>query len=206
MAFELHAELSNHARWRWRSDAACCGERPLTSTPVPESLPIQIRTRSCSRPVSNSAQCWICSQPPEAAFRPCSPEPTRHPLDRVPIGSCPGTALETRLNQVRSRRWLRDGLGLIETAADIEELASGVDDCGEVCFVPALTGLGAPHWRSEARGILVGLSRDSNRGHVARAVLEGVALQIHDILRAMEQDAPRQLGELRVDGGASKNI
>ncbi|MBN2358710.1 MAG: glycerol kinase GlpK [Deltaproteobacteria bacterium] len=102
-------------------------------------------------------------------------------------------------------QWLRDGLRAIRSAPEIEGLAASVDDCGEVCFVPALAGLGAPHWRPEARGILVGLSRDSTLGHVARAVLEGVALQIHDILRAMEADARQKLTELRVDGGASQN-
>jgi len=102
-------------------------------------------------------------------------------------------------------QWLRDGLRLIKSAPEVEALAASVADCGEVCFVPALAGLGAPHWRPEARGILVGLSRDSSLGHVARAVLEGVALQIHDILKAMEADAQQLLTELRVDGGASQN-
>jgi len=102
-------------------------------------------------------------------------------------------------------QWLRDGLGLIKSASEVEALAKTVDDCGEVCFVPALAGLGAPHWRPEARGVLVGLSRDSGAGHIARAVLEGVALQIHDILRAMEADSGQTLHELRVDGGASQN-
>jgi glycerol kinase len=102
-------------------------------------------------------------------------------------------------------QWLRDGLRVIKSAPEIEELAASVTDCGDVCFVPALAGLGAPHWRPEARGILVGLSRDSSLGHVARAVLEGVALQIHDILEAMTADARQPLAELRVDGGASQN-
>jgi glycerol kinase len=101
-------------------------------------------------------------------------------------------------------QWLRDGLGLITRAAEIEALAKTVDDAGEVCFVPALAGLGAPHWRPDARGVLCGLSRDSNKGHVARAVLEGIALQNVDILKAMIADAGA-LTVLKVDGGASAN-
>ena len=101
-------------------------------------------------------------------------------------------------------QWLRDGLGLITKASEIEALARSVDDTGEVCFVPALAGLGAPHWRPDARGVLCGLSRDRHKGHVARAVLEGIALQNVDILRAMVADAGA-LSVLKVDGGASAN-
>jgi glycerol kinase len=101
-------------------------------------------------------------------------------------------------------QWLRDMLGIIESAPDIEPLAKTVESSGEVCFVPALAGLGAPHWRADARGLLCGLSRDSNKGHIARAVLEGIAMQQRDILEAMKADgAP--LAELRVDGGAAAN-
>ena len=102
-------------------------------------------------------------------------------------------------------QWLRDGLGIIGSAAEIEALAASVPDSAGVCFVPALAGLGAPHWRPEARGILTGLTRGTTRAHLARAVLEGVALQIADILHAMEQDAGTPLAELKVDGGAAKN-
>jgi glycerol kinase len=101
-------------------------------------------------------------------------------------------------------QWLRDGLGLIEKASDIEDLAKEVDDTGDVVFVPALAGLGAPHWRPDARGIFAGISRDTNRGHFARAVLEGIALQNRDILEAMRADAGK-LDVLKVDGGASAN-
>ena len=101
-------------------------------------------------------------------------------------------------------QWLRDGLGVIQTASEIEALARTVEDAGEVSFVPALAGLGAPHWRPEARGVLCGLSRDSHRGHVARAVLEGIALQNVDILAAMAKDAGA-LSVLKVDGGAAAN-
>lgn len=102
-------------------------------------------------------------------------------------------------------QWLRDGLGIIGSAAEIEALAMSVPDSGGVVFVPALAGLGAPHWRPDARGLLMGMTRGTTRAHLARAVLEGVALQIGDILRAMEQDAGTPLAELKVDGGAAKN-
>ncbi len=101
-------------------------------------------------------------------------------------------------------QWLRDGLGLVQSAGEIEGLARSVDDVGEVCFVPALAGLGAPHWQPHARGLLCGLSRDSHKGHIARAVLEGIALQNVEILEAMKKDAGA-LTVLKVDGGASQN-
>ena len=102
-------------------------------------------------------------------------------------------------------QWLRDGLGIISSAAEVEALAASVPDSGGVVFVPALAGLGAPHWRPDARGMFAGLTRGTTRGHLARAVLEGVALQIGDILRAMEGDAGTPLAELKVDGGAARN-
>ncbi|MEE2827685.1 MAG: glycerol kinase GlpK [Myxococcota bacterium] len=102
-------------------------------------------------------------------------------------------------------QWLRDGLGVIESAADIEALARSVKDNGGVTFVPALTGLGAPHWRPEARGLITGLDRGVTRGHLARATLEGVALQNADILKAMEADSGVELSSLKVDGGAAAN-
>ncbi len=102
-------------------------------------------------------------------------------------------------------QWLRDGLGLIKSASEIEALATSVPDSGGVSFVPALAGLGAPHWRPDARGLLCGLSGGTTKAHIARAVLEGVALQIGDILGAMAADAGAPLAELRVDGGAARN-
>lgn len=102
-------------------------------------------------------------------------------------------------------QWLRDGLGLIGTAAEIEELARSVKDTGGVVFVPALAGLGAPHWRPSARGLLCGIDRGTTRGHLARAVLEGIAFQIHELALAMEADTGRAIPELKVDGGASQN-
>ena len=102
-------------------------------------------------------------------------------------------------------QWLRDELGLIERAPDIEALAASVEDADGVTFVPALAGLGAPHWRAEARGALFGLTRGTNRAHIARAVLDGIALQIVDLLDAMAADSGAPLQRLRVDGGAAAN-
>ncbi len=102
-------------------------------------------------------------------------------------------------------QWLRDGLGFIKDSAEIEQLAREVPDTGGVVLVPALTGLGAPHWRPEARGLLAGLTRGTTRAHIARAALEGIALQIHDLLDAMREDTGSDLKVLRVDGGAAAN-
>lgn len=102
-------------------------------------------------------------------------------------------------------QWLRDGLGIVRRAADIEALALQVPDSGGVVFVPALTGLGAPHWRPEARGLVSGITRGTTAAHLARATLDGVALQIDDLLRAMVADLGAPLAELRVDGGAAAN-
>ncbi|MFC1526851.1 glycerol kinase GlpK, partial [Candidatus Latescibacterota bacterium] len=100
-------------------------------------------------------------------------------------------------------QWLRDGLGLIATAADINDLAASVPDAGGVCAVPAFTGLGAPHWDPNARGTLLGLTRGTSAGHLARAVLDGIAHQVVDVLEAMGDDAGASSSELRVDGGAA---
>lgn len=102
-------------------------------------------------------------------------------------------------------QWLRDGLGFFKSAPEIEALAAGVADHGGVEFVPALTGLGAPHWAPEARGMFCGLTRGSERGHIARATLDAMALQNADILRAMEADLGKRMKTLRVDGGAAAN-
>ena len=102
-------------------------------------------------------------------------------------------------------QWLRDELGIIKRAPDIERLAAKVPDAGGVEFVPALTGLGAPHWDPDARGLISGLTRGASAAHLARATLEAMALQNVDILRAMERDLGRRLGELKVDGGAAAN-
>jgi glycerol kinase len=102
-------------------------------------------------------------------------------------------------------QWLRDGLKIVSGAGEIEALARSVDDSGGVVFVPALVGLGAPHWRPDARGLICGVSRGTTTAHLARAALEGIALQNHDILKAMERDLGRPLGLLKVDGGAAAN-
>lgn len=102
-------------------------------------------------------------------------------------------------------QWLRDQLGLIKESKEIETLAATVRDNGGVFFVPALSGLGAPHWDQYARGLLIGLTRGTNQGHIARATLEGIAFQAMDILKSMEADAGIDISELRVDGGAAVN-
>jgi glycerol kinase len=102
-------------------------------------------------------------------------------------------------------QWLRDGLQIIRSAPDVEKLAATVDDHDGVEFVPALTGLGAPHWAPDARGTLTGLTRGTQRGHIARATLDAMALQNVDILRCMEQDLGKRMRPLRVDGGAAAN-
>ena len=102
-------------------------------------------------------------------------------------------------------QWLRDGLGIIKRAADVETLATSVPDNGGVYLVPAFTGLGAPHWDQYARGTLVGLTRGSSKAHFARATLEGIAYQVNDVLQAMHADVGIKLKELRVDGGACAN-
>lgn len=102
-------------------------------------------------------------------------------------------------------QWLRDQLGLIKTSAEVESLAKTVRNSGNVVFVPALSGLGAPHWRPEARGLFCGIDRSTNSGHLARAVLEGIALQINDLAEAMRSDSGRHIPSFRVDGGAAAN-
>lgn len=102
-------------------------------------------------------------------------------------------------------QWLRDGLGIIESAAEIETLAGSVQDSEGVYLVPALAGLGAPHWDAYARGTIVGLSRGTNRAHIARAALEGIAFQVADVADVMVKDANCPIEQLRVDGGAAAN-
>ena len=102
-------------------------------------------------------------------------------------------------------QWLRDGLGIIRSSADVEALAASVPDSDGLYLVPAFAGLGAPHWDSYARGAMIGISRGTTAAHIARATLEGIAFQVADVLDAMGSDAGKRVTELRVDGGASNN-
>jgi glycerol kinase len=102
-------------------------------------------------------------------------------------------------------QWLRDELQMIRTSAEIEELASSVPSSNGIVLVPAFAGLGAPHWDQYARGAIVGMTRGTSRAHIARAALEGIALQVADVLEAMQSDSGLPLAQLRVDGGASAN-
>ena len=102
-------------------------------------------------------------------------------------------------------QWLRDELGMIKASADVESLASSVENNGGVYFVPAFAGLGTPHWNQEARGTIIGLTRGTGKAHLARAAVESIAFQTADLLDAMNADSGRRLSELKVDGGAVKN-
>ncbi len=102
-------------------------------------------------------------------------------------------------------QWLRDEVGLISSAAETEELAEKVKDTNGCYIVPAFTGLGAPYWKPEAKGIITGLTRGVGRYHIIRAALDAIVYQVNDIVTAMEQDAKSPVGTLRVDGGASVN-
>jgi glycerol kinase len=102
-------------------------------------------------------------------------------------------------------QWLRDGLKVVRSAAEVEVMATSVPDTGGVYFVPAFAGLGAPHWDPRARGAIVGLTRGTTTAHIARAAIESIAFQSADVLRAMQKDAGITLTQLRVDGGATAN-
>jgi glycerol kinase len=102
-------------------------------------------------------------------------------------------------------QWIRDNLGLIQKSSDIETLARSVNDNGGVYFVPAFSGLYAPYWKDSARGVIAGLTRYANKGHVARAVLESTAFQTRDVVEAMEKDSGIKLDVLRTDGGMVNN-
>jgi glycerol kinase len=102
-------------------------------------------------------------------------------------------------------QWLRDGLGIIRASADIEPLARSVPDNGDIYVVPAFAGLGAPHWDPHARGMIIGITRGTKSGHIARASLESIAYQVADLLEAMQQDSGIALSQLRADGGAARN-
>jgi glycerol kinase len=139
-----------------------------------------------------------------------TPVPSQHGLITTvaaKLGTAPATyALEGSIAITGALvQWLRDNLGLIKTSADIEALAASVPDNGDVYFVPAFSGLYAPHWRADARGVLAGLTRFATAGHIARAALEATAYQTLDVVRAMEQDSGVPIKTLRVDGGMVHN-
>jgi glycerol kinase len=122
------------------------------------------------------------------------------------VGAGPVYALEGSVAVTGSLvQWLRDNLGIISNASEVEALASTVEDNGDVYFVPAFSGLFAPHWRPDARGVITGLTRFSNKGHLARAALESTAFQTRDVLEAMVVDSGVDVAEMRVDGGMTAN-
>ncbi|HEX4962542.1 MAG TPA: glycerol kinase GlpK [Thermoanaerobaculia bacterium] len=137
------------------------------------------------------------------------PTPSRHELLTTPAwrrGGATTYALEGSVFVAGAVvQWLRDGLKIIRSAAEVEALAASVPDAGGVVLVPAFTGLGAPHWDAYARGALVGITRGTTAAHLARAALEGIAFQVADVLAAMEGDSGIPTAELRVDGGATVN-
>jgi glycerol kinase len=137
-----------------------------------------------------------------------APEPAAGLLSTVAwgIGGATAYALEASIFVTGAAvQWLRDGLGVIERASDTEALARSLDANDGVYFVPALTGLGSPHWDPYARGTIVGLTRGAGRAHLARATLEAIAYQTVDALRAMQDASTEPLKELRADGGATAN-
>jgi glycerol kinase len=122
------------------------------------------------------------------------------------LGGAPQYAIEGSVFVAGAAvQWLRDKLGLIQTAAESETLAASVPDSGGVYLVPAFVGLGAPYWDAGARGILCGLTRSSDRAHIVRATLESIAYQTRELIDAMQADAGERILELRVDGGAAAN-
>ena len=147
------------------------------------------------------------------AFLLCSTGP-RHVASTAGLLTTLGCSADARTNYMLEGSvfvagaligWLRDGLGIIRRAADIEPLARSVADSGGVMVVPALTGLGSPHWDPHARGLIVGITRGTTAAHIARAALEAIALSVGDVVEAMERDAGRAPPRLRVDGGATAN-
>jgi glycerol kinase len=139
-----------------------------------------------------------------------TPVPSRHGLISTiacQLGDAPATyALEGSIAITGALvQWLRDNLGLIRTSSEVETLAASVPDNGDVYFVPAFSGLYAPYWRADARGVIAGLTRFANAGHIARAALEASAYQTLDVVRAMEQDSGVPIRSLRVDGGMVVN-
>jgi glycerol kinase len=141
-----------------------------------------------------------------AGFRAPEPPPGLLATVACGVGRAQAYALEASIFVTGAAvQWLRDGLGIIERAEQTEQLAASLEGNDGVYFVPALTGLGSPHWDPHARGTIVGLTRGSSRAHLARATLEAIAYQTVDAVRAIEAASPEPLRELRADGGASAN-
>jgi len=138
-----------------------------------------------------------------------TPVPSRHGLLTTVawrIGGVTAYALEgSAFVAGAAVQWLRDGLGIIRRSADVEKLARSVPDSAGVVFVPALAGLGAPHWRPSARGLISGVDRGTTAGHLARATLEGIAFQVNDLANAMRADSGVAIPSFRVDGGATRS-
>ncbi|MBC7220294.1 glycerol kinase GlpK [Candidatus Bipolaricaulota bacterium] len=139
-----------------------------------------------------------------------APVGSRHGLVATVAHARPGGAVHYALEGSvfvagAALQWLRDGLGILTAAAEADVLAASLPDNEGVYFVPALAGLGAPHWDPHARGTILGLTRGTTRAHLARAALEAIAYQTHDLVRAMEADTGQELRELRVDGGAARS-
>src|SRR6202042_2735188 len=139
-----------------------------------------------------------------------TPMPSKHGLITTVaarLGDAPATyALEGSIAIAGALvQWLRDNLGIIKTSAEVETLAASVPDNGDVYFVPAFSGLYAPHWRADARGVIAGLTRFASAGHIARAALEATAYQTLDVIEAMQRDSGIPISTLRVDGGMVVN-
>ncbi len=151
---------------------------------------------------TESAPCCNTGCSPKATDMHCAPGCCVTPPARTDVTYC----LEASVFMGGATiQWLRDGLGIIQSAAEVETLAASVEDVNDTYLVPAFTGLGAPIWDGHARGALIGMTRGTTKAHIARAALEAIALQVAGVLAAMQKDSAIQLTELRVDGGASKN-
>lgn len=151
---------------------------------------------------TESAPCCNTGCSPKSTDMHCAPGCCVTPPARTDVTYC----LEASVFMGGATiQWLRDGLGIIQSAAEVETLAASVEDVNDTYLVPAFTGLGAPIWDGHARGALIGMTRGTTKAHIARAALEAIALQVAGVLAAMQKDSAIQLTELRVDGGASKN-
>ena len=182
------------------SSAAACRWRASPATSRPRSTARRAtRPGSARTPTAPAASCWRtrAASAPDAQRGPARRRSPGASADRVDY------ALEAAIFVTGAAvQWLRDGLGIIEAADETEELARSLDSNDGVYFVPALTGLGSPHWDPYARGTIVGLTRGNGRAHLARAALEAIAYQTVDAVRAMEAASGVRLEELKADGGA----